>query len=124
MGLVDFFKKLGNDVKKFATKFFAEDNFVEYDSREDLKAAIVTSGMNREEGSLLVREHDQSVTRGRHLDDVQDRDIIITPADRMDDSTDLEQDSTIRNIRVKETPIPDGDAHQREQGGKNRERSL
>ena len=123
MGIIEFFKKIGSDAKKFATKVFAENQFVEYDNREDLKTAIVTSGMSKEAGSLLVREHDQSVTEGRNFVDTQNNDIRITPADRISD--DLEQDSTIRDIKKGvSTPVPTNDINEREHGGKTRERSL
>lgn len=119
MNLVEFFKKIGKDFSSFGKKFFAEDQFVEYDNRESLKEAIVRSGMTAQEGSELVQQLDQSGSLGRSLSEKQDSDVIITPADR----DGLEQDQTVGNIRngvYTSGKYNEDEKSVRESGGKER----
>lgn len=108
-----------SNIVKVARILFKEDQFVEDDSRESLKEAIVRSGMSVKDGSELIQQHDLSGNFGKKFSRRQDDDITITPADK----TDLEQDQTVERIKdgVKAVGKYDENSkHVRDAGGKDR----
>ncbi len=106
MGIIEFFKNLGSQLKEFAKKVFAEDQFVVSDSNEnDIISQIDgAKDVTAEEKKELKKALRGSFNRGDTLVHEQDGAVKLTPADMADLKPDLKPDSTMKDIRVSTTP--------------------
>ncbi len=125
MGILEYLKDIGNRIKNVGSKLFAEDQFVEYDNREELKTALAMAGMTGKAGAELVRSNDDSSRKANELNAKEEASITLTPADRVSDEAEGRTDSIIRTIKegVETTGKYDNTRREvREKGGKAREK--